>query len=264
MDAQVVSSPKWVATVAALVRVRVDRSWLVPVALAGLVMLPCVGRAQGTWSGSLGASSDYVYRGISQTFGAALQIGGSYQSPLGWFAGAWGSNVDPYPGGASYEEVDAYAGVIRPVGADFTVKGTYTHYGYLEDPRRARHDYDEVALSVAYLDLIAATVAYQPNYTSFSQLGYTSRGPAESYELTGQWPLKYGFAVTGGAGYYNLHHLFGVGYWAGDLGVAYVYPLARGRLTLNVTHFFADATAAALYENASADHKWVFSATWRF
>ncbi len=95
---------------------------------------------------------------------------------------------------------------------------------------REQYDYEEVAVSVAYLDLAAATVSYQPNYTSYSELGFASRRPAAAYELTGRWPLKYGFAVTGGAGYYDLQRLFGVGYWAGDLGAAYVYR----RLTLDL------------------------------
>lgn len=246
MDAQVVSSPKWIAAT---------------VALASLMSLPCGARAQGSWGGSLSATTDYVYRGISQTYGgAALQIGGSYQSPLGWFAGAWGSNVSPYPGGASFEEIDAYAGLVRALGADFAVKGTYTHYAYVNDPRRARYDYDEVAVSVAYLDLASATISYQPNYTSYSQLGFASRQPAAAYEITGRWPLKHGFALAGGAGYYDLQHLFGVGYWAGDLGVAYVYR----RVTLDLSRFKTGSAAERLYGDASANREWVVSATWRF
>ena len=38
-------------------------------------------------------------------------------------------------------------------------------------------------MSVAYLDLAAATVSYQPNYSSYSELGFASRRPAAAYEL---------------------------------------------------------------------------------
>lgn len=260
MHAQVVISATWIVPVAALVTVRVDRGTVL-MALLGLMTLPCVCRAQGTWSGSIGATSNYVYRGISQTNnGPALQLGGSYQSALGWFAGAWGSNVDPYPGGATFEELDFYGGLIRPVSADFAVKATYTHYAYVQDPRRARYDYDEIAVSVAYLDLVAATVSYQPNYTSYSDLGFAYRHPAAAYELTGRWPLRFGLAATAGAGYYDLHHLYGVGYWAGDVGLAYGYR----HLTFAVSRFFAGATAATLYEDESASGAWAVSAAWRF
>src|ERR1700734_3780005 len=94
MDAQVVISAKWIAPVARLGTV--VRGALLT-ALWGFTMLPCVCRAQNTWSGSIGGTSNYIYRGVSQTYnGAALQLGASYQSAFGWFAGAWGSNVDPY------------------------------------------------------------------------------------------------------------------------------------------------------------------------
>lgn len=239
----------------------ISAKWIAPVAGLVLMTLPCISRAQGTWIGSVGGTTNYVYRGISQTSnGAALQLGGSYQGALGWFAGAWGSNVDPYPGGRTFEEIDFYGGLIRPVGTDFTVKGTYTHYTYLRDPRRAHYDYDEIAVSVAYLDLIAASVSYQPNYTSYADVGFAYRRAAATYELTGRWPLRFGLAATAGAGYYDLHNLFGVGYWAGDVGLAYVYR----HLSLGVSRFFADKTAATLYEGASANGAWAVSAAWRF
>ena len=258
MDAQVVISAKWIAPVARLGTI-VHVALLT--ALCGVTILPCVCRAQSSWSGSIGGTSNYIYRGISQTNnGAALQLGASYQAAFGWFAGVWGSNVDPYPGGMRFEELDFYGGLIRPVGSDFTVKGTYTHYAYVRDPRNAHYDYDEIAVSVAYLDLVAATVSYQPNYTSYSDLGFADRRPAAAYELTGRWPLRFGFATTAGAGYYDLHRLFGVGYWAGDVGLAYVYR----RLSLGVSRFFADASAATLYDESSANGAWAFSATWRF
>jgi uncharacterized protein (TIGR02001 family) len=239
----------------------IDHGAVLYLMLAGM-MLTGVSRADGTWSGSIGATSNYIYRGISQTYnGAALQLGGNYQSSFGWFAGAWGSNVDPYPGGGrTFEELDFYTGFVLPLSSDFTVKGTYTHYAYVQDPRTSRYDYDEIAVSVAYSDLVAATVSYQPNYTSYSELGFADRRPAASYELTGHWPLRFGLAATAGVGYYDLHRLFGVGYWAGDVGLAYVYR----RLTVDVSRFFADATAATLYEDASANGTWAIAAVWRF
>ncbi len=262
MDAQVVMSAKRMASDAARAAattggnpVRDVVLWM----LALLLPLPCA--AEGSLSATLGATSNYVFRGISQTSGGgAVQLGASYQSALGWFVGAWGSNVDPYPGGQSFEELDLYAGVIRPIGKDFTVQGTYTHYGYLHDPRGANYDHNEISVAIAYLDLIAASVSYQPDSTSYSDLGFAQSRSALAYEVTARWPLPKGFAATAGAGYYDLHDLFGVGYWAGDLGLSYVYR----RLTVGISRFFCDGTAARLYEDASADGTWAVSAVWRF
>ena len=230
-------------------------------AFAALLLQPCVCEADESWSASLGATSNYVYRGISQTYGGgAVQLGANYQNPLGWFVGAWGSNVDPYPGGASSKELDVYAGVNRALSDDFTVRGIYTHYAYLQDPRPARYDHNEFAATIAYLDLVAATVSYQPDSSSYSLLGFAQKRATIAYELTGRWPLRAGFAVTAGGGYYDLHDLFRIGYWAGDVGLSYVYR----SLTLDLSRFFCDTTAARLYGDASANGIWVVSAVVHF
>src|SRR5450631_4328375 len=230
-------------------------------ALAALVLLPSVSEAGESWSASAGATSNYVYRGISQTYGGgAVQLGANYQNSLGWFAGAWGSNVDPYPGDAYSIELDLYAGVNRALGADFTLRGIFTHYAYLRDPRPQHYDHNEFAATIAYLDLIAATVSYQPDSSSYSLLGFARKRTTIAYELTGRWPLRDGFAVTAGGGYYDLHDLFGVGYWAGDVGLSYVYR----QLSLDLSRFFCDVTAAHLYEDASANGTWVVSAVMHF
>jgi uncharacterized protein (TIGR02001 family) len=218
-------------------------------------------RAAESWSATLGATTDYIYRGISQTYGgSALQLGANYQHADGWFAGVWGSNVDPYPGGASSKELDLYTGINHELGDDFVVRGTYTHYAYLRDPRPSHYDHDEIAVGVTYVDLLAATISYQPNSSAYTDLGFAHKRATLAYEATGRWPLRAGLWVSASGGYYDLHDLFHVGYWAGDAGIAYGYR----RLTLDLRRFFCDATAARLYEDASANGVWAFSAVVRF
>lgn len=234
-------------------------------ALIGAVLALVAGShsvcADESWNASLGATTNYVYRGISQTYGGgAVQLGANYQNLSGWFIGAWGSNVDPYPGSASSKELDLYTGMNFELDDDFTLRGTYTHYAYLHDPRPAHYAHDELALSFAYLDLIAATVSYQPNNSAYTDLGFAGKRTTLAYEVTGRWPLRGGLSVTAGAGYYDLHDLFRVGYWAGDAGVAYSYR----RLSLDLRRFFCSATAQRLYEDANANGVWAFSAVLRF
>jgi uncharacterized protein (TIGR02001 family) len=261
MDGPTVSLPKWIQRVMRPIVMPMGRDFATFGASVALVMLPFICAADESWSASLGATSDYVYRGVSQTYGGgAVQLGANYQNPLGWFVGAWASNVDPYPGGASSKELDLYAGVNRELGADFTIRGTYTRYAYLQDPRPVSYDHDEIAITVAYLDLIAATVSYQPDSSSYSLLGFAHKRATIAYELTGRWPLRDGFTITVGAGYYDLQDLFGVGYWAGDTGLAYVHR----RLTLELSRFYCDPTVAKLYADASANGTWVLSAVLRF
>jgi uncharacterized protein (TIGR02001 family) len=218
-------------------------------------------RAEGSWNGSIGVTSDYVLRGVSQTYGgAALQLGASYQDTLGWFVGAWGSNVNPYPAGEPSRELDLYAGYARALGSDFTTRVAYTHYSYLADPRPTRYDYDEFALTATYVDRLSFTVSYQPNASAYSRLGYAHDQAAFSLELSGRWPLPRDFALTAGAGYYDLQRLFGIRYWAGSAGVAYV----TRHFEVDLARYFATAGVARLYEDASTDGRVVLSGYVRF
>lgn len=90
-------------------------------------------------SGSVTLTSDYVYRGVSQTAnGPAIQ--GSFDYTNGdFYAGVWASSVDfGSGGGVSVDvplEIDVYAGVtptIGPINADFGIIG-YLYPGADDD-----------------------------------------------------------------------------------------------------------------------------------
>jgi uncharacterized protein (TIGR02001 family) len=233
---------------------------------AAFCVVACFGagarsHADGPWSGAVAATTDYVFRGVSQTYGgAALQAGLNYQSPAGWFAGSWASNVDPYPFGSEAAEVNLYTGFGWALNREWTARASYTRYLYVSDPRPKPYDYGEFAVTVGFEDRLAMTVSYQPDATRYTTLGYVRDRPASAYELTGRWPLPHEFALVGGAGYYDLTHLYGVSYWSGNAGVSYV----RGRFEVDLTRFFGDGTVRRLFEDASADGRWVATAVWRF
>jgi uncharacterized protein (TIGR02001 family) len=244
---------------------KVARSGILGSALLKILMLAAVAlpakASDGPWSASVGATTDYVFRGVSQTYDSgALQLGANYQSPHGWFAGTWASNVDPYPFGVAALELDVYAGFRQPLSDQFNTTLTYTHYQYLHDARPLHYDYDELAFSASYLDEVVASISYQPDSTLYSALGAANHRATVAYEMALRWPLPAGFALTAGAGYYDLHRLFGVHYWAGNAGLQYVYR----RVTFDLSRFFADSTVSRLFEGASADGTWVLSAIYRF
>jgi hypothetical protein len=141
----------------------------------------------------------------------------------------------------------------RALSDDFNAALTYTHYQYLDDSRPARYNYDDLSVSMSYLDQLVATLSYQPDSTSYSELGYAAHRPSFAYELAGRWPLPRGFALTAGAGYYDLHRLFGVRYWAANAGAQFTYR----RITVDLSHFFVDSTVERLYEDADANSDWV-------
>jgi uncharacterized protein (TIGR02001 family) len=75
---------------------------------AALVAAAGGAQAQGEWSANAAVTSDYVWRGISQTDnGPALQLGADYTNGA-FYAGGWASNVDF--GSDADIEVDLYGG----------------------------------------------------------------------------------------------------------------------------------------------------------
>ena len=83
-------------------------------------------------SGEIGVTSDYRFRGVSQTAGDfAVQGSIDYSADNGFFAGAWASNVDD----ESYDadvEIDIYAGYWGAFGEDEELEYdvTLTYYTY--------------------------------------------------------------------------------------------------------------------------------------
>ena len=78
---------------------------------AAMAAVVCM-TAQAEITANLGVTSDYRFRGISQTqLDPAIQGGVDYSHRSGVYVGAWASNVakEFYPGGAG-REVDLYAG----------------------------------------------------------------------------------------------------------------------------------------------------------
>jgi uncharacterized protein (TIGR02001 family) len=80
-----------------------------------------------TTSGNLALTSDYVFRGLSQTAGkAAIQGGYDVSHTSGLSAGVWASNVSAAIGGL---EIDLYANYGFKVGA-FDLSVGYINYVY--------------------------------------------------------------------------------------------------------------------------------------
>lgn len=82
-------------------------------------------------TGNAGAVSEYLFRGVEQSGGAAVQGGLDYSSAVGLYAGTWASNTGgpAAAGGTEFDLYGGWAGKAGPVALDFG--GIY--YLYNED-----------------------------------------------------------------------------------------------------------------------------------
>lgn len=133
-------------------------------------------------SGNVALTSDYVYRGYTQTDAEpAIQGGFDLKHTGGFLAGVWGSNVesDPNSLGTNYDganlELDTYLGWSGKVGGsglEATVKAVRYHY---PDTNYDPYNSNEYSLYLAY-DLGPAKVKagynYSDDYSGYGEASY--------------------------------------------------------------------------------------------
>ncbi|GAD57769.1 hypotheical conserved protein [Brevundimonas abyssalis TAR-001] len=169
------------------------------------------------FSFNLTATSDYVWRGVSQSDeDFAIQGGVDYESGI-FYAGTWASTVDF--GDDTDAEWDIYLGVAPSVGGfdwDFGI----THYMYLGDPDGSDYDFTEASAAVSRA-IGAATyglkLAYSPDFfgaeddATYLEANFAVE-PAPQWSVSGavgqQW-------VDSGADYLSWN--LGVGYAFNDV-----------------------------------------------
>ncbi|MCC4834206.1 TorF family putative porin [Shewanella sp. 1_MG-2023] len=105
------------------------------------------GSALAEVTGNIGATSNYLWRGVSQTDnGAAVQGGIDYAADSGFYVGGWASNVD-FGDGTSYE-LDIYAGYGGNITEDLSYDINYLYYAYPDSPGSV--DFGEVTVGLAW------------------------------------------------------------------------------------------------------------------
>lgn len=161
--------------------------------LAGAGLLAAAG-ASADITGNIGLTSDYVFRGISQTNEhPAVQGGFDYSHSSGAYAGVWASNVDFEDGDEAYMEVDLYAGMAGKVGdLGWKFGGIYYNYPGVSDSSNLNYDYWEVGPTLTYPvgpATASLLVLWSPNFYNetgkglYSELGLSA--PLGQFTLGG-------------------------------------------------------------------------------
>jgi uncharacterized protein (TIGR02001 family) len=183
------------------------------VAVAAALATPAHARADDsayTISSNLELTSDYVFRGLTQTWGKpAIQGGADLSTTNGFAAGAWGSNVsgNSYPGGSM--ELDLYASYGHPIDADWSWRAGL--YGYVYPGANLDH----AGLPSQSLDTLEANLAVSwkrwtlkwnhaltDYFGADREQGYGGDSRGTNYlMLEGAWPLGAQWTLTVHAGF---------------------------------------------------------------
>ncbi len=130
---------------------------------AGFTAAPA--QAEIEISGNVALTSDYRFRGISQSDEEpAVQGGFDVAFEPGFYIGTWGSSVDFDSGAYGTLELDYYAGWAGNIGdSDFGIDVGYMYYDYPGDDSEVEGDYQEIYGSVSWRDL-SIGLAYSDDY----------------------------------------------------------------------------------------------------
>ena len=201
-----------------------------------------------SFSGTAAITNDYVFRGYSQTDSdPAFQAGLTASHESGFFAGAWGSNVDV--GFDADVEVDLIVGYSNSVdNLTYTVGGYY--YTYPGADGSADLDYFEFGLDLDYaIDKVTLTskVYYSPEFYGVSTDAWYFAGGA-SVAVTDNISVyaAIGFNELSGPGDYQDYQAgISVGFEPFTIDLKYTdtdvkgaAPLGDGRFVATLTYAF--------------------------
>lgn len=238
-------------------------------AAIGVALAPA---AQAQLSANIGAVSNYVWRGMTQTDdGPAVQGGIDYAHESGLFIGTWASNVE-FPVTTTRDvldatgtvigtvdesdsitgaEVDIYAGYGGSFG-DFSYKATVLGYIYTDNDLA---NFSELTLSGTY-GWLTVGIAYTLGGEGPDSAPYS--GGDIYYYGTLNVPLGEDFSLAGTFGYYDFDDDAGTSVTNGQLGVSKTFG-DFGTFGLNVARLWGSQED---YDALGADNDTRVFVTW--
>jgi len=230
-----------------------------------------------TAGGTLTLTSDYIYRGLSESDGhGAAQADVHIDSAAGTFLGVWASTRDRNLQPGTDYEVEAYLGQRFDLGSTWSASVDGRAHYYVGGMQYTSLDYQEVSASLTYLDRWSLSLTAIPNAVRYSYTQRLSRGLAWVADTSGQWLLAHGLFGTAGAGYYYANGRTtqlpteylapplpsgAGGYAYGNVGLAYEYRHWR----LDVGYFLTQRRAQEVVAPYPlANHRFAATVSWRF
>lgn len=207
------------------------RKGAVPLVIAiavGIGLFALNARAEVSLGGNAALSSDYVWRGTTQTQGdPAVQAGFKLAGDSGWYASAWASNVEFAPQTRASSEFDFTLGWARALAGDWVFDVNLLHYRYpstTSDP-----NWTELNGTLTYAGNYWLSIGWSPEALGSEESGlYT--------QLGARFPLAERFRLEAAVGYYALDQVYDDSYLHGQLSAVWtITPPLELRLTAHAT-----------------------------
>tara|TARA_B100001559_G_scaffold18232_2_gene15161 strand:+ start:8505 stop:9194 length:690 start_codon:yes stop_codon:yes gene_type:complete len=184
-----------------------DDMKIIKIALTSIFLVISSYASATTISANVALSSDYIWRGITQTNGdAALSGGFDLEAGNGFYFGTWASNANV---GAASLELDIYLGFAGEMAENMTYDIGYISVMY---PGNDAADFEEAYIAFNFYGLNILYSDGQNNGPSYSEIAYSvDAGP-------GAFNISYGeYEDTGD------NTLVGYDWGVGDFTIGFYY-----------------------------------------
>ena len=217
--------------------------------------------------GSLAVTSNYIYRGVSESDGhGAVQGDVHLASRDGTFLGVWASSRDQDIEPGANAVLDVYLGHRFALSSNWGATLIGRTHSYLgASTYEPSDDYQQIIATLNYLDSWSISLTSIPNAVHWWFYNRLGRDPAWVADTSGQYLLGRGVFVTAGAGYYRTQGTGSgmeraTGYAYGNAGLAWEH----GAWRIDVGYFLTQEAAQRLYPYPVDQHKVAGTVSWQF
>mgnify|MGYP000559475013 CR=1 FL=1 len=169
----------------------------------GLLASAATAQAEGLEvSGNVALTTDYIWRGVSQTDSSpAIQGGFDIECESGLYAGIWGSNIDFGSGDDSNMEVDYYFGFSRDINDNLSYDIGYVWYDY---PQEGGNNFGELYASLSFMDATVGVYHQDDTVSPYANTAGDTNAPQQYYYVDYSREVANGISVGAHVGHYNL------------------------------------------------------------
>jgi uncharacterized protein (TIGR02001 family) len=210
---------------------------------------PAAEEAESPVTWSLALTSDYVFRGITQSdYDPALQAGLTYTWGNGLYVGAWTSNIDFQDPAGPDIEFDSYVGWSHDLNDQWNIDLSAVYYAYFGDQDDYGNiDYVEFIGKASWKEMLTFTLAYAPDYSNADiSTIYANIG--------GSWELGNEFTLNAGIGHTDFSDDLD-GYTDWTVGIS--RPV--GPVTFGLSYYDTDIDFPDFAEHHHASDEFVFT-----